>query len=70
MLKYVFWFLLFFNGGFLTGGGGGGGEGGATAPTGRQPFTPKVKSTFPQPFREKCISEVVRIGRYNHLSSE
>ena len=26
------------------------------------PFTPKFKSTFSQPFREKCISEVVRIS--------
>ena len=23
---------------------------------------PSSKSTFPQPFKEKCISEVVRIG--------
>ena len=27
-----------------------------------KPFTLKFNSTFPQPFKEKCISEVVRIG--------
>ena len=32
---------------------------------------PSSKSTFSQPFKDKSISEVVRIGRrYNHLSSE
>ena len=32
--------------------------------TGRfiNPFTPKLKNTFSQPFKEKCIIEVVRIG--------
>ena len=33
--------------------------------------TPKTKKyTFSQPFLNKCTNEVVRIGQYNHLSSE
>ena len=34
-------------------------------------FTPELKKyTFSQPCKEKCISEVVRIGSHNHLSSD